>query len=176
MSFQRRRLLQFLSYAFGSSFILPRNELAMAAQNPAPPASPAPPAKAPAQQESGGAEMEKVLGIGGLFFRAHDPHALGLWYLEHLGIALTPTKIDSPVWQQEAGPTVFSPFPETTHYFGDPEKVWMVNFRVRDLNKMAAQLQAAGIEVKVDPQTYPNGRFARLHDPEGNPIELWQPS
>jgi hypothetical protein len=40
---------------------------------------------------------------------------------------------------------------------------------------MAAPLRAAGIEVKIDPQSYPNGRFARLHDPEGNPIELWQP-
>jgi len=120
--------------------------------------------------------MEKVAGIGGLFFRAHDPDALGRWYLEHLGIALTPTANDSPVWQQEAGPTVFSPFPETTRYFGDPSKMWMVNFRVHDLDKMAAQLRAAGIEVKIDPQSYPNGRFARLRDPEGNPIELWQPS
>ena len=51
----------------------------------------------------------------------------------------------------------------------------MLNFRVRDLDKMAAQLQAAGIEVKIDPQSYPYGRFARVHDPEGNPIELWQP-
>ena len=52
----------------------------------------------------------------------------------------------------------------------------MVNFRVRDLEKMAAQLRAAGIEIKIDPQSDPNGRFARLHDPEGNPIELWQPA
>jgi predicted enzyme related to lactoylglutathione lyase len=53
----------------------------------------------------------------------------------------------------------------------------MVNFRVRDLEKMAAQLRAAGIEIKVDPESYANiGRFARLHDPEGNPIELWQPA
>ena len=169
MSLQRRRLLQILSYTFGSSFILPRNDLAIAAQNPAQPASPPPPAKA---EE----EMEKVAGIGGLFFRAHDPDALGRWYLQHLGISLTPTKIDSLVWRQEAGPTVFSPFPETTKYFGSPDKVWMVNFRVHNLDKMAAQLRAAGIEVKVDPQTYPNGRFARLYDPEGNPIELWQPS
>lgn len=120
--------------------------------------------------------MEKVAGIGGLFFRAHDPDALGHWYLEHLGISLTPSSNDSPVWQQEAGPTIFSPFPETTGYFGDPHKVWMVNFRVHDLDKMAAQLRTAGIEVKIDPQSYPNGRFAHLHDPEGNPIELWQPS
>ncbi|HUO36127.1 MAG TPA: VOC family protein [Candidatus Acidoferrum sp.] len=118
--------------------------------------------------------MEKVAGIGGLFFRAHDPKALGRWYLENLGISLTPSKQDDPVWEQEAGPTVFSPFPETTKYFGDPQKVWMVNFRVRDLDKMVAQLRTAGVEVKVDPESYPNGRFARLHDPEGNPIELWQ--
>ena len=119
--------------------------------------------------------MEKVTGIGGLFFRAHDPVALGHWYLQHLGISLTPSSYDAPVWQQEAGPTVFSPFPETSEYFGDSHKVWMVNFRVRDLDKMIAQLRTAGIEIKVDPQSYPNGRFARLHDPEANPIELWQP-
>jgi len=119
--------------------------------------------------------MEKVTGIGGLFFRAHDPKALGLWYQQHLGISLMPTGLHDSVWQQEAGPTVFAPFKETTGYFGDPAKLWMVNFRVRDLDKMAAQLQAAGIEIKVDPDAYPNGRFARLHDPEGNPIELWQP-
>ncbi|MNW21445.1 Glyoxalase-like domain protein [compost metagenome] len=52
----------------------------------------------------------------------------------------------------------------------------MVNFRVDDLDAMTAQLRAAGIEVTADPKTYPNGRFARLYDPEGNPIELWQPN
>jgi len=120
--------------------------------------------------------MEKVTGIGGLFFRAHEPEVLGRWYQEHLGVTLAPSSYEQSVWQQEAGPTVFSPFPETSDYFGDSHKVWMVNFRVRDLDKMAAQLRAAGTEVKIDPQSYPNGRFARLHDPEGNPIELWQPA
>jgi glyoxylase I family protein len=174
MSFQRRQFLQSLSYAFGLGFILPRNQFAAAAQNSAPPVSPAPPAKAPAK--SGETQMEKVAGIGGLFFRAHDPKALGNWYQEHLGVSLTPTSEGGTVWQQEAGPTAFSPFPETTKYFGDPQKVWMVNFRVHDLDKMIAQLRTAGIEVK-DPETYPGiGRFSRLHDPEGNPIELWQPA
>jgi len=119
--------------------------------------------------------MEKVAGIGGLFFRARDPEALGRWYLEHLGIALTPTSQGGTVWQQEAGPTVFSPFPETTKYFGDLQKTWMVNFRVHDLDKMVDQLRAVGIEVKVYPPD-PSGKFARIHDPEGNPVELWQPS
>src|SRR5215467_832462 len=176
MSFQRRQLLQGLSCAFGSSFIFPRNGSAMAAQNPAQSASPAPPAKEADKPESAGTQMERVAGIGGLFFRAHDPKALENWYQQHLGIGLTPTSHGATPWQQEAGATAFTPFPETSKYFGDPNKVWMVNFRVHDIDKMVAQLRAAGIEVK-DPESYPNvGRFARLHDPEGNPIELWQPA
>ena len=173
MSLQRRQVLQIVSYAFGSSFILPRNESAMTARHPA---QAAPPAQAAAKQASGGTERERVAGIGGLFFRAHDPKALANWYREHLGIGLTPTGGGESVWEQEAGRTAFTPFPEKSGYFGDPAKVWMVNFRVHDLDKMVAQLRTAGIEVK-DPESYPGvGRFARLHDPEGNPIELWQPA
>jgi glyoxylase I family protein len=173
-----------LSYAFGASIILPQSKFAKAQnaeQSSSQTASPAPPAKADAKHESAepeskGTEMEKVAGIGGLFFRAHDPKALGNWYQQHLGINLTPTGEGGTVWQQEAGPTAFTPFPETTKYFGDAQKAWMVNFRVHDINKMVAQLRAAGIEVK-DPETYDGiGSFARLHDPEGNPIELWQPA
>ena len=176
MTFQRRRLLQIVSYTFGSSLILPQNGLAMAAQRATQPASPAPHANTVAKNESGGTEMEKVAGIGGLFFRAHDPKALANWYLQHLGIPLTPTSAGATAWQQEGGTTAFTPFPEKSGYFGDPNKVWMVNFRVRDVDKMVAQLRTAGIEVK-DLESYPNvGRFARLHDPEGNPIELWQPA
>jgi glyoxylase I family protein len=176
MSFPRRQLLQLLSYAFGSRFILSQTTFVLAAQNAAPPLSPVSAAPTAAEHESGGTEMEKVAGIGGLFFRAHDPKALGNWYLQHLGIALTPTSQGQTVWQQEAGPTSFSPFPETTKYFGDPDKSWMVNFRVHDLNKMVAQLRAAGVEVTA-PVSFPGvGSFSRLHDPEGNPIELWQPA
>jgi predicted enzyme related to lactoylglutathione lyase len=120
--------------------------------------------------------MEKVAGIGGLFFRARDPGALGRWYQEHLGVTLTPTSYDALPWRQEPGPTAFSPFPEATDYFGNSKQMWMVNFRVRDLDAMTSQLRAAGIAIEVDAQPYPNGRFARLHDPEGSPIELWQPA
>jgi glyoxylase I family protein len=175
MSFQRRQFLQMLSCAAGSRFIL-SHESATTGHNRAQAASSVPGSKADAKHESGGAQMEKVAGIGGLFFRAHDPKALANWYQQHLGISLTPTSEGGSVWQQEAGPTAFTPFSEKSGYFGDPNKVWMVNFRVHDLDKMVAQLRTAGIEVK-DPESYPNiGRFARLHDPEGNPIELWQPA
>jgi predicted enzyme related to lactoylglutathione lyase len=128
-----------------------------------------------AAQEPGSTGTQKVLGIGGLFFRARDPASLARWYEKNLGIALTPSSYDQEPWRQEAGPTVFAPFPDTTTYFGARDRVWMVNFRVRDLAPMVEQLRANGITVTVDPTPYPNGRFARLQDPEGNPIELWEP-
>jgi len=121
------------------------------------------------------AAKERVQGIGGLFFRGRDPKALAEWYQQHLGIDPTPTDYNQPVWQQAAGPTVFAPFPMDTKYFGSSTQAWMVNFRVLNLDAMVAQLRAAAIAVEVDSKVYPNGRFARLHDPEGNPIELWEP-
>jgi len=178
MSFQRRELLRLLPLAFGSTFILSRSEFDAAGQTATQPTIPPPPpaGKAAKHELTGGVEMEKVTGIGGLFFRAHDPKALAHWYQQNLGVSPVPTKAGESSWEQEAGATAFSPFPETSGYFGDPNKVWMINFRVRDLDKMIAQLRGAGIEVK-DPQDYAGiGRFARLHDPEGNPIELWQPA
>jgi catechol 2,3-dioxygenase-like lactoylglutathione lyase family enzyme len=117
---------------------------------------------------------ERVLGFGGFFFKSRDPEALAQWYYVHLGIDPVPTEPGHHGWQQTAGPTAFSPFPADSTYFGSPQQAFMVNFRVRNLDAIVAQLQRANIEVKVDPETYPYGRFARLHDPDGNPIELWE--
>ena len=119
--------------------------------------------------------MQKVDGIGGVFFRAKDPAALAKWYAENLGVDPVPSDYETAPWQAKGGTTVFAPFQHDTDYFGDKKNQWMLNFRVSDLDAMAAQLSAAGIDVKVDPETHPNGRFARLYDPEGNAIELWQP-
>ena len=119
--------------------------------------------------------MEHVTGIGGFFFRTKNPAALGQWYKENFGIDLTPADYSQKPWSQQAGPTVFAPFPHDTDYFGSLAKHWMINLRVRNLDAMVEQLRAAKIKVTVDAETYPNGRFARLYDPEGNPIELWEP-
>ena len=121
------------------------------------------------------AAKQKVTGIGGLFFRADDPAKLAQWYADHLGIDPVPTTYETQPWQQQAGGTVFAPFAKANTYFGDASKQWMINFRVDNLDAMVQQLRGAGIEVTVDPELYPNGRFARLTDPEGNPIQLWEP-
>jgi glyoxylase I family protein len=116
--------------------------------------------------------MERVTGIGGLFFRSNDSKALAAWYATHLGVG------GDPVWTQDAGPTVFAPFAQDTDYFGRNSQQWMINFRVADMDAMLAQLAAAGItaETRAEWDSADYGRFARIHDPEGNPIELWQPA
>ena len=117
--------------------------------------------------------MTHILGIGGFFFRAKNPEVLKAWYIEQLGI-----NIENFVWQQEAGPTVFEPFRNDSDYF-KADKQWMINFRVKDLPALIENLRAKGIEVeeKEEWNAMPEiGIFARVHDPEGNAIELWQPA
>ncbi|HEX2863205.1 MAG TPA: VOC family protein, partial [Deinococcales bacterium] len=113
-----------------------------------------------------------VTGIGGFFFRAQDPDALGRWYRERLGVTLD----GGEPWRQQAGPTVVQPFPEQTDYLPAGHS-WMLNLRVTGLDDLLAALRRAGVEVQTDPawDTPETGRFARIHDPEGNPIELWEP-
>jgi glyoxylase I family protein len=118
--------------------------------------------------------MEKVLGIGGVFFAARDPEALASWYEEFLGISRVPVSYEEASWQQQAGPTEFCPFDGRNEYLSGLKANMILNFRVANLDRMVDQLRAGGIAVEVDPTDYPNGRFALLADPEGNPIQLWQ--
>lgn len=113
--------------------------------------------------------MAGAVALGGVFFRSKDPDALAAWYSAHLGV----TAGEMP-WQQQAGPLVFAPFKADTDYF-PADRQWMVNFRVDDLTGMITSLQSAGVAVETRPEWDGEwGRFARIHDPEGNPIELWE--
>ena len=117
------------------------------------------------------------MGIGGFFFRAKDPQRLAGWYAEHLGIAAMDQLGNGGVWQQEAGPTVFSPFAEDTSYFGRREQGAMLNFRVADLDAMLAQLRAGDVDVDDKVELLEGiGRFGWATDPEGNRFELWEPA
>ena len=117
--------------------------------------------------------MSHILGIGGFLFRAKNPEELKKWYIETLGI-----EIKDYVWQQQAGPTVLQPTAQDSAEF-NTDKPWMINFRVDNLKEMIADLKAKNVAVEereewnISPEEV--GTFARIQDPEGNPIELWQP-
>jgi predicted enzyme related to lactoylglutathione lyase len=113
-----------------------------------------------------------VVGIGGVFFRARDPGALQAWYEDYLGVGSG----DYGQWTQKAGTTVWMPFAADTDYLA-ADKQFMINFRVDDLAGLLDSLRLAGIEVITKPEwdSPETGRFARVHDPEGNAVELWEP-
>jgi predicted enzyme related to lactoylglutathione lyase len=117
---------------------------------------------------------EAVEGVGGVFFRASDPVALRAWYAEHLGIAME--DYGTTFTSKDGDQTVWAPFPADTRYFGPGGQQLMVNFRVRDLDAMLAQLRAAGVDVDDRVEEMEYGRFAWASDVEGNRFELWEPS
>jgi predicted enzyme related to lactoylglutathione lyase len=116
---------------------------------------------------------ETVQGIGGVFFRTGDPDALRSWYAEHLGIEME--DYGTTFTAREGDQTVWAPFPADTDYFGDHTQQLMVNFRVRNLDAMLAQLRAAGVAVDDRVEEHEYGRFGWATDPAGHRFELWQP-
>jgi predicted enzyme related to lactoylglutathione lyase len=117
--------------------------------------------------------MERVLGIGGYFLRAADPAALAAWYRDCLGLDAD----ENGRWRQRAGPMVFATFESDTGYFGSRAQQTMLNFRVRDLDAMPAQLRAKGADAEDETQDMEGvGRFGWATDPEGNRLELWEPA
>ena len=113
-----------------------------------------------------------VLGIGGIFFRSRDPEARAKWYADHLGVP------SGGPWTQAEGISVFAPFPADTDYW-NADQPFMLNLRVQDLDGLCAQLERDGIAVERRPEEWDTpeiGRFARIIDPEGLPVELWEPA
>jgi predicted enzyme related to lactoylglutathione lyase len=120
-----------------------------------------------------------VIGMGGYFFRAKDPKALKAWYREHLGVGGgcgtdAEGQSNPHVWYHAGGPMVFEPFAADSDYF-PKDRTAMVNLRVSGLDDMLAQFRATGIAIVREDRDTGIGNFARIHDPEGNPIELWEP-
>ena len=122
--------------------------------------------------------MERVRGIGGVFFKADDPDSLQKWYEQNLGLEPDPDGCVVFRWRERdaAGSnaaTVWAPFAADTDYFGPGPQTAMVNYRVKDLDAILKQLRKADahIDEKIEESEY--GRFAWATDPEGNRIELW---
>ena len=123
--------------------------------------------------------MERVTGIGGVFLRSTDPPATQRWYEQTLGLPTDSQGYTVLRWVESDGrpaSTTWAPFPADTGYFGDPSQQAMINYRVRDLDAMLAQLRAAGVPVDDHIEEMEFGRFGWATDPEGRRIELWEPA
>jgi predicted enzyme related to lactoylglutathione lyase len=118
--------------------------------------------------------MARVTGLGGAFVRAVDPKALYAWYEEHLGIPSAEGSFSFSRETQRASIAVAF-FPRTSEYFPVSQPA-MLNFQVDDLDGVLAKLKAAGAVVDPKTEDYDYGRFGWFVDPEGNRVELWQPT
>ena len=116
--------------------------------------------------------MEKVRGIGGVFFKSRDPKAMAKWYSEHLGISLEDW--GGAVFTGE-GTTVWNAFSADTKYFEPSTAPFMINYRVNNLEGLLTRLRAAGVTIEGKVVEDFNGKFGWVMDPEGNKIELWEP-
>ena len=123
--------------------------------------------------------MKRVTGIGGVFFKAKDPKALGDWYRTHLGMNVEAWGGVTFRWADDSaagqGSTIWNPFKDDTSYFAPSAASFMINYRVDDLDALLAALRTEGCDVddKVEESEY--GKFGWVMDPEGNRVELWQP-
>lgn len=121
--------------------------------------------------------IQRVTGIGGIFFKSNDPAALREWYKKHLGLN-TDNYGCTFWWKDKQGydaSTQWSPFAADTNYFEPSQKQFMQNFRVHDLDNLLASLKDEGVTIVGEPQAYDYGKFGWIVDPEGNKIELWEP-
>lgn len=124
--------------------------------------------------------MKRVTGIGGIFFKAQDPKALGAWYKRHLGIDVLDWGGAAFQWKtadnpEGVGTTIWSPFAADTTYFGPSQSPFMINYRVDDVHALIAVLRAEGVQVEGEVQESEYGKFGWVIDPEGNKLELWEP-
>ena len=121
--------------------------------------------------------MARVIGLGGVFFKAADPEALGQWYATWLGVPVQPPYGASflPGAMPPGGFSVWAPFAARTKYFSPSRRAFMINLVVDDLDGALAQVREGGARVIDGPEESEYGRFGWFMDPDGNKVELWQP-
>jgi catechol 2,3-dioxygenase-like lactoylglutathione lyase family enzyme len=131
------------------------------------------------EHKSTTANVKKVTGIGGIFFKCKDPKQLKEWYKTHLGLDAGQYGANFE-WRESSDPekkgsTQWTPFSETSKYFDPSTKDFMIDYRVDSLGALLEQLKAEGVTIldKVEDAGY--GKFVHILDGEGNKVELWEP-
>jgi predicted enzyme related to lactoylglutathione lyase len=135
---------------------------------------------ASAQDKKDTSMVAKVTGIGGIFFKCKDPKKTAQWYKNNLGIESDAYGHTFKWYEDKAGKrigrTVWSPFPESTDYFGNSGQQVMINYRVQHIELLVDELRKKGVKIVGEVKNYDGiGKFAHIEDADGNRIELWEP-
>lgn len=122
--------------------------------------------------------MTGVTGIGGVFFKARDPKALGSWYRDNLGLDVQAWGGVALRWgtpKNPSGTTAWNLFAADSSHFEPSTAPFMINYRVDDLAALLERLRANACNIVGGPDESEYGKFAWVMDPEGNKVELWEP-
>jgi len=124
--------------------------------------------------------MKKVTGLGGIFFKSENPQSMNEWYAKNLGLT-TSAYGTTFTWRQDDDPskkgsTSWCAFPQDTKYFDPSAKPFMINYRVENLTALVEELKKENVTVVDEIAVYDYGKFVHILDPEGNIIELWEPT
>jgi predicted enzyme related to lactoylglutathione lyase len=122
--------------------------------------------------------LTHVSGLGGVFLKCKNHESMMQWYAKNFGLFFSYSS-HTFQWKDLAdkdytGHTVLSFFADDSKYFDPSLKNYMLNFRVKNLNNLVAELKSSGIQVIDKIEEYEYGKFGWLVDPEGNKIELWE--
>jgi predicted enzyme related to lactoylglutathione lyase len=132
-----------------------------------------------AEQNKKAIKMKKVTGIGGIFFKCKDPKKMTEWYQKNLGLNTNPYGASFEWYEGDdstkKGQTQWTPFPEATKYFAPSEKDYMINYRVENLEALAAELKKNGVSIVDTIESVDYGKFLHILDAEGNKVQLWEP-
>lgn len=136
--------------------------------------------KAETMSSSSGPSAPGVTGLGGVFFKSKDPKVLNEWYRTHLHIDIGQYGANFE-WRlgndpSKYGATAWNLFKESTTYFAPSTKEFMINYRVDHLEQLVEQLRKDGITIVDNLESHDYGKFIHIMDPEGNKIELWEPT
>ncbi len=122
--------------------------------------------------------MQKVRGVGGLFFKCNNPEKLADWYHKHLGFELEAPycAVFNSTQTQAKDKTVWGAFDNDTDYFKPSRQRFMFNFIVDDVAAMLEQVTQAGARQVGEIERESYGDFGWFVDPEGFKVELWRPA
>ena len=122
-----------------------------------------------------------IANIGGTFIYSKNPLRLAEWYRDHLGLEFEGSEENKAYYASlfykdiQSGKKAYIAWSilENKNRPDLTEKVFCINYRINHLEKLVKQLIERGLEVN-GPEEYPEGKFAWITDPDGNPVELWE--
>jgi predicted enzyme related to lactoylglutathione lyase len=131
-------------------------------------------------------EEHMIDGIGGVFLFSNDVKRLAAWYRDCLGIipegedaecnsiyaTFESRDLESPEIKRTTAWSIMS----TDQDIKDKPRTGQINYRVKNMADVLSHLKSKGVVIDKAEEYPPYGHFAWLRDPDGNKIELWEPS